>query len=96
MEPTPFRRTCTAADLPLQETALPAFFRRIGDWHRLQQCLRVWMHRMMKDILRVAILHDLAKIHNRNLVTHVIDRPQSVPHKQKRQPKLLLQFFQQI
>ena len=90
MEPAPFRRTCTATDLPLQETALSALFRRIGDWHRLQQCLRVWMHRMMKDFLRVAIFHDLAQIHNRNLVAHVVDGSETMPYKEKGQVQLLL------
>ena len=70
--------------------------RRIRHRHRRQQRLRVGMLRRGEQRAPVRQLDDLAEIHHRHAMRHVLDDGEVVADEQQRQAELVLQIDQQV
>ena len=63
---------------------------------RRKQRVRVQVHRVVEDALRVAHLLHYAEIHHRHAVAHIAHRREVVRDHDVRQPVLLLQVHEQV
>src|SRR5262245_56505367 len=75
VEPAPPRRIEGARYLAAEGEARGGR-RGIGEWHGSQQCMRIRVHRRLKDLLHRAGLDDLAHIHHRDAVTDMTNDAQ--------------------
>ena len=69
---------------------------RIGHRNGRQQCFRVWMLRILKELIRTAKLNDVAQIHHHDAIAQVLNDAQIVGNKDVRQAVFLLQILQQV
>ena len=96
VKPAAHRRIRTVTDLSGKKFLPAILFLRIRNRKCLDQRMRIRMHRMTEDLLRLSDLHDFSKIHDCDPVTDIIDRAEPVSDKKQCQMQLLLQALQQI
>src|SRR5262245_35449895 len=72
VESAPFGRINWTRHVPLENDALPGGS-RFWDWHGREQGLRIRVPRSRKDRPFWAHLYDLAEIHDRDAMSHVLD-----------------------
>src|ERR1700690_1042505 len=65
----------------------------LGDRHRGEQCLGVGMFRRSENLSLTPYLDDLAEIHHRHPMRHVLDDRKIVAYEQHRQAELALQIL---
>src|SRR4051812_3017857 len=76
--------------------AANAHLDRIGHRNCGEECLGVLDLGVLVDLLRIALLDDLAEVHHGDPVTHRPDDGEVVGDEQVREPELLLQVLEQV
>ena len=69
---------------------------RVGDRDSRKERLGIWMQRLVEKFFLRSQLYHLAQVHNRSAVRDMPHHAQVMGDKQIRQPKLLLQLFEQV
>ena len=89
------RRVGRGRDGALQHHAL-ALDSRVRDGNGREQRLGVGVQRMAKNVVGLAVLHQIAQVHNADSVGDMLDDGQIVGDEKIRQVALFLQGFQQV
>ena len=80
VKPAAHRRIRTVTDLSGKKFLPAILFLRIRNRNCLDQRLRIRMHRMAEDLLRLSDLHDFSKIHDCDPITGSTVSGTSVSH----------------
>ncbi len=79
------------------DVVFPMFFDfRIGNRYGIQQCLGIWMLRIVVEFITIRHFHNLAQIHYCDLVAQVANDTQIMSNEQISQVEFLPQVFKQI
>ncbi|MNL22118.1 hypothetical protein D3C87_1434460 [compost metagenome] len=74
----------------------PVTARRVDIGNGLQQKLGIGVTRAGEQLLRVALLHNAAKIHDRDAIRHVANHAHVMADEQIGQPQLVLKASHQV
>lgn len=95
MEPATLRWVDGRRHRPVQHDPLPpAVPLDAGD--RRQKRLRVWMERVLEQLVRGSDLNHLPQIHHCNPVANVVYDPQVVGDEEISEPELRLKLLEQV
>ena len=95
-KPASSLRLCQVRDRPVNKLASGCPRSHLDGWDGIQQCLAIGMARRGKETLPVRIFHELAHIHDSDVVTHMLNDPEIMADEQIGQAELRLQGFQQV
>ena len=89
-------RLCQIRDRSVNKLATGCLRTYLNGWHGIQQCLAIGMARRGKETLPVRIFHELAHIHDSDIVSHMLNDPQIMADEQIGEAELSLQGFKQV